>query len=41
VHEVELLASMAEAVSEPAVPELPPAPFELKFDGSYHAGRRG
>jgi hypothetical protein len=40
VHEVELLATMAEAASEPVVPDLPTAPFELKFDGSYQAGRR-
>jgi HEAT repeats len=39
VHEVELMASMADAVSEPAIPGLPEAPFELKFDGSYRAGR--
>jgi hypothetical protein len=39
VHEVELLAGMAEAVSDPVMPDLPTAPFELKFDGSYKAGR--
>jgi HEAT repeats len=40
VREVELLTTMAEAVSDPVIPDLPTAPFELKFDGSYKAARR-
>jgi HEAT repeat protein len=41
VKEVELLASLAEAGPEPVTPDVPGAPFELKFDGSFKTGRRG
>jgi len=40
-QEVELLSSMAEAEPEQAIADVPLAPFELKFDGSFQAGRRG
>jgi hypothetical protein len=40
VQEVELLNNMAEKASEPTIPDLPAAPFELRFDGSFQPGRR-
>jgi hypothetical protein len=41
VQEEAFLASMPEAAPEPVIADVPVAPFELRFDGSFKAGRRG